>query len=978
MCGRPVSFKPRGMSTLVVLLIAAPMLGRCAPCELQLGEEQVDVEREEQLRIQAKEHFIMLAKTQRQHHSALQVSRFGHGKTHACLRAEFLVNADLPKHLQVGLFAKPSQRYEAWARFSHSVGEQCCASDHVSHHAGLAVKLIDVDGKKVPTPEHDLEKTTMDLVMHSSTPETPWPWSDAAGMIGSIVGTNKDPMVDELMGKLNAYAMNHSSFLEMIFAAQPMGFGEGAAARLFIMPDENAEIVKGNRSNLDYYREALKAQLQEESFDLGVYVQMQRDACAHSVEDARRPWPRDTAPLERAGTLRLLSQETLSVSSMFLCEKMGFSPWHTLVEHRPLGSLNRLRKDAYYHAQRQRRIENGQCSATPQSTDDLFKEDEMCRLDSTSGFYSSYRSAVLIYHGVSMFIIWGLIIPVGIAIARYCKFIASWQEIHQDIMSMSAASTWIFALMSLVYMTFDSTENKVSVTSSLARVMPNHHHKIGVAMTLLVAMQIVAGIYGRFGTRGEDSTERIRTAHKYSGKFILFASYGQMILGVREIKASSQIWTCFYVWGAVTASIIIVLEYWMYTRDERAVRTRFYNTVSALQPQSSNKSIVSNLMGRYLTKPNTFVHGGALGRTSRMDDEDTEEEQSEANTLQAPSDFQSPSVSNVHAGAAGGDRVAATDPTKTSTLQASNLQKMSNQADAASDGNNVATQLWVDNSGPWEEGSMRMQRRGSQESGFTEHVSVSRTVSHDMSGAYARFLQQRQMSMTRSDSISRSQAGSGRMAANSVASACSTPPASTIDESAAAGAPPTIVVEGGVGWDPSSAGMQRDPTLSKGIPRSVDSDAILTDAKYKADCTRQVSSTLPRVVPNGSGSNSQAVKQEGDGELPPLKSALKNPMRVKPPAKADASPVHMTAPVLEKQDSSLKYTHEQFEKLRKLLQRSSEDMEHLREAEPTSTVEGETGNGAPRLSSDSCNTHRLQECMRDLQSLLQKGTDPQQ
>lgn len=43
-------------------------------------------------------------------------------------------------------------------------------------------------GWQVPTPEHDLEKTTMDLVMHSSTPETPWPWSDAAGMIGSIVG----------------------------------------------------------------------------------------------------------------------------------------------------------------------------------------------------------------------------------------------------------------------------------------------------------------------------------------------------------------------------------------------------------------------------------------------------------------------------------------------------------------------------------------------------------------------------------------------------------------------------------------------------------------------------------------------------------------------------------------------------------------------------------------------------------------------
>jgi hypothetical protein len=29
------------------------------------------------------------------------------------------------------------------------------------------------------------------------------------------------------------------------------------------------------------------------------------------------------------------------------CEKMAFTPWHSLVEHQPIGSINRLRKDVY-------------------------------------------------------------------------------------------------------------------------------------------------------------------------------------------------------------------------------------------------------------------------------------------------------------------------------------------------------------------------------------------------------------------------------------------------------------------------------------------------------------------------------------------------------------------------------------------------------------------------------------------------------
>eukprot|EP00959_Pyramimonas_sp_CCMP1952_P007944 166559-Pyramimonas_sp.AAC.1 len=47
---------------------------------------------------------------------------------------------------------------------------------------------------------------------------------------------------------------------------------------------------------------------------------------------------------------------------------MGFNPWHTLEEHTPLGSLNRLRKQTYYVAQKERRELNGECPAHPTTT----------------------------------------------------------------------------------------------------------------------------------------------------------------------------------------------------------------------------------------------------------------------------------------------------------------------------------------------------------------------------------------------------------------------------------------------------------------------------------------------------------------------------------------------------------------------------------------------------------------------------------
>ena len=43
-----------------------------------------------------------------------------HPKSHGCVKAEFVVRADIEKEYQVGLFAHPGRAYEAWIRFSNA------------------------------------------------------------------------------------------------------------------------------------------------------------------------------------------------------------------------------------------------------------------------------------------------------------------------------------------------------------------------------------------------------------------------------------------------------------------------------------------------------------------------------------------------------------------------------------------------------------------------------------------------------------------------------------------------------------------------------------------------------------------------------------------------------------------------------------------------------------------------------------------
>jgi hypothetical protein len=46
-------------------------------------------------------------------------------------------------------------------------------------------------------------------------------------------------------------------------------------------------------------------------------------------------------------SIRIPKQQVDNVERAARCEQMAFNPWHCLAEHRPLGSMNRARREIY-------------------------------------------------------------------------------------------------------------------------------------------------------------------------------------------------------------------------------------------------------------------------------------------------------------------------------------------------------------------------------------------------------------------------------------------------------------------------------------------------------------------------------------------------------------------------------------------------------------------------------------------------------
>ncbi|MDQ2733233.1 MAG: hypothetical protein M3Y56_16405 [Armatimonadota bacterium] len=81
----------------------------------------------------------------------------------------------------------------------------------------------------------------------------------------------------------------------------------------------------------------------EGSFDFLVQVQ----GPGMPIEDPTIRWDERKSPFQKVATICIPAQNFDTPVRRELSENLSFNPWHTLPDHRPLGGINRVRKQVY-------------------------------------------------------------------------------------------------------------------------------------------------------------------------------------------------------------------------------------------------------------------------------------------------------------------------------------------------------------------------------------------------------------------------------------------------------------------------------------------------------------------------------------------------------------------------------------------------------------------------------------------------------
>lgn len=298
------------------------------------------------------------------------VQRDQHTKQHGCLRAEFIVE-DLPPQFRVGLFKEPKV-FPAWVRFSNA---REVKDDTKKDVRGMAVKVMEVEGAKVL---EDAPATTQDflLVNHpvfflnhlSDYPQVldyqGCPLANAIPLLkfylvfGRHQSRKREWQVLQSMFKKPPIA---SLLATEYFSMTPYAFGEASATgisavKYVITPAASNMAVQEVKRTEDYLRDSMEQFLSQEGKDayFDFCIQIQGNPEEMPLENPTIEWK---AEKHKLATIKILSQNFTSPQRREFGENLSFTPWHSLIEHKPLGEMNRLRKKVYQQTAEYRREE---------------------------------------------------------------------------------------------------------------------------------------------------------------------------------------------------------------------------------------------------------------------------------------------------------------------------------------------------------------------------------------------------------------------------------------------------------------------------------------------------------------------------------------------------------------------------------------------------------------------------------------------
>lgn len=265
-------------------------------------------------------------------------------------------------------------------RFSTTPGD--VLDDKVSTPRGLALKLIGVDGERLPGSESDI---TQDFVMVNApvfTSSTPKAFLSNLKLLAkttdkaprakealSAVLRGAEAMIEKLGGEsatlkgLGGHPETHI-LGESFYTAAPLLYGP-YFAKLSVAPASH-ELAALTDFAVDLddkpngLRDAVSDLFSRNSAEWEVRVQLATDIDKMPIEDASVRWPEDESPYVTVARIFVAPQSTWNGTRVAMIDEgMAFSPWHGVSAHRPLGVVMRSRKAAYEMSAQFRRERTG-------------------------------------------------------------------------------------------------------------------------------------------------------------------------------------------------------------------------------------------------------------------------------------------------------------------------------------------------------------------------------------------------------------------------------------------------------------------------------------------------------------------------------------------------------------------------------------------------------------------------------------------
>ena len=288
--------------------------------------------------------------------------RDAHPKAHGCVKAKFHVENNLNSSLSKGVFV-PDKTYDAWIRFSNSNADPSRA-DRKGDGRGMAIKLLGIPGRKLL--ESQSQAQTQDFIMISHPVfiiDDPSDYlslveaANSATWLDKLLTPIKVPFILGFQGMVNSFQTTDLEIANPLqtryWSMVPYQLGTGPdrqAIKFSARPFSGSscpviqDTIPSDPDN-NFLRQTLQNTLTNGSACMEFLVQPRTPSM--SVENSKEEWKESDAPFFKVATIEIPKQVFDSPQQNTFCEDLSFNPWHSLPDHRPLGSVNRLRKAIY-------------------------------------------------------------------------------------------------------------------------------------------------------------------------------------------------------------------------------------------------------------------------------------------------------------------------------------------------------------------------------------------------------------------------------------------------------------------------------------------------------------------------------------------------------------------------------------------------------------------------------------------------------